>query len=355
MMSNPQKAAAILAAIGWVGCAAGLLIDPRTMLASYLAVCVAAAAIPVGALGVLFTTYLVRGGWTYDLHSILTGAGLTIPIFAVLFIPVLLGVHWIYPWATAGDTLPAFKAVYLAPWFFVLRTIGYFAIWTALAIWATRAFGDTSAMTHAASAGLIVWTLTVSWAGIDWLESIEPNFHSSIYGLLMISFALLAGFAFALAALLSQRRPRQTSNLAYGGLLLSLLLLWAYLHAMQYIIVWTGNIPDEAGWYLTRLHGGWRFVLWGLFLGQFVLPFFVLLSERARSSTTVLLWLAAATLPLRLVEAVLLTLPPLSVASWALSFDLPAASVAIGATAWLGWRAVAPMSARLSGRPAAAR
>ncbi len=353
MTSNPQRAAAVLAAIGLIGCAAGLVIDPKAMLTSYLAVWYAASAIPVGALCVLFTSYLVRGGWTYDLHTTLTGATLTIPVFAVLFIPVLLGLHWIYPWATDGGSLPAFKAAYLAPWFFVLRTVCYFAIWTALAIWAARAYGDAPAMIRAASAGLIVWTLTVSWAGIDWLESVEPHFHSSTYGLLAVSFNLLAGYGFALAARLSQSRPRQMSNAAYSALLLSILLLWAYLHAMQYIIIWTGNIPDEVSWYVIRLENGWGFVLWALFIGQFIVPFFVLLSETARSSTMVLLWLAGATLVLRLIEAIVLILPSLGAAPGALLLSVPAALLTIGAGSWLAWTAVAPLSARWSARPAA--
>jgi len=355
MMSQAQRAATIMAPIGLIGCAVGLLIDPKAMLASYLAVWFAVSAIPMGALSVLFTSYLVRGGWTYDLHASLTSAALTIPVFAVLFLPVLFGLHWIYPWAAGGDSLPAFKAVYLTPWFFALRTICYFAIWTALAVWAVRAYGKAAAMVRAASAGLIVWTLTVSWAGVDWLESVEPHFHSSTYGLLTVSFALLAGFCFPVAARLSQNRPRRMSNAAYSGVLLSILLLWAYLHAMQYIIIWTGNIPDEVDWYAIRLEGDWRFVLWGLFIWQFVLPFFVLLSETARSSTKALLWLAGTTLVLRLIEAIVLVVPPLDVAAAALMLGLPAASLVVGSIAWLAWHAAEPLVGRWSGRPAAAQ
>jgi len=263
----------------------GLWLDPKAMLAIYLAVWFAVTAVPVGALGVLLMTYLVRGGWTSDLHEPLSSAALSMPVLALLFIPVAAGVTWIYPWATDTSGLPAFKAVYLTPWFFVLRSILYLTIWTVLAAWAASAYGDERVMTRAASAGLIVWALTVSWAGIDWLESVEPDFHSSVYGLLAISFTLLTGFAFGLVALLTLKGSHRLSNASYGAVLLATLLLWAYLHAMQYIIIWTGNIPDEVIWYLRRLDGGWRYPLWGLFIGQFVLPFFALLSSQVREST----------------------------------------------------------------------
>ncbi|WP_229169337.1 hypothetical protein [Bradyrhizobium altum] len=88
----------------------------------------------------------------------------------------------------------------------------------------------------------MIYALTVSLTGIDWMESLEPNFHSPIYGFLFLSFTLLSGLAFMLGiSLLSGRRIGRSAG--YSGLLLSLILLWAYLHAMQYIVIWSGNIP----------------------------------------------------------------------------------------------------------------
>jgi hypothetical protein len=329
-----QRTLPILAVAGFLAVAIGLWIDPRAMLASYLVAWFSVSAIPIGAIGVLFTSYLVRAGWTQDLRTPLTAAALTLPFVGLLFLPVAVGMSWLYPWATGTTALPAFKAAYLAPWFFILRSVVYFAIWTALAGWGALSFGDDAAMTRVASAGLIVWPLTVSFAGIDWLESIEPQFHSSIYGLLAISFYLLAGFAFGLSALLTSRRPHRMSNVSYGGVLLSVLMLWAYLHAMQYIIIWAGNLPEEVIWYTERLAGGWGIALWIMFLGQFIVPFFALLSQRVRSSTRALLALAVATLAFRYVEAAVLILPPLDIRPVALLLGLPATAMATGA-AWL--------------------
>jgi hypothetical protein len=327
----------IAAAAGFGACALGLFVEPRTMLASYLAAWVAVSAVPIGAIAVLATTYLVRAGWTPDLNRILTTSALSVPVMAVLFIPVLAGMAYIYPWAS-GDKLPWFKAAYLSPWFFVLRALVYFVFWTALAIWLRLAYGDEAAMKRAASVGLIVWSLVSSWAGVDWLESVEPHFHSSIYGLLAIGFQLLAGLGFALFVLLLGNRPRRMANAAYAGVLLSTLMLWAYLHAMQYIIIWTGNIPDETIWYIERLDGGWGIALWGLFIVQFILPFFALLSERVRNGTFALLWLAGITLAMRYLEAIVLIVPPLHIATVWLLFDLPAAALAMAATSLFAWQ-----------------
>jgi hypothetical protein len=354
MTPSLDSALPTAAAVGVIGCGLGLLIDPTTMLASYLTAWTVVGAIAVGALGVLLTSYLVRGGWTEDLHDPLIAAVLAIPAVALLFIPVIVGMSWLYPWASDAGALPAFKSIYLAPWFFVSRTICYFVIWTALAVWAARAFGDDSAMIRVASAGLIIWTLTVSWAGIDWLQSIEPEFHSSIYGLFAVDFYLLAGLAFGLLLLIVSHRPGRMSISAYSAVLLSVLLLWAYMHAMQYIIIWTGNIPEEVIWYLKRLDGGWGVAFWILIFGQFILPFFVLLSERNRASRPALLWLAIGTLALRLLEAAVLILPPLRVIHLALLLDLPAAILMTGACFLLACRAAIPLWQHWSGRAAIA-
>jgi hypothetical protein len=355
-MTDLRRLTLSAALVGIAGLTVGLWIDARTAFASYLVAWTAIGAIPIGALAVLFTTYLVRAGWTHDLRGLLSGAALTIPVVGLLFIPVLIGMPHIYPWAADASHLPSFKAVYLTPWFFVLRTFFYFVVLTALAVWGALAYGDETAMKRSASVGLIVWALISSWAGIDWLESLEPHFHSSIYGLLMISFNLLAGVGYAVTALLVTRATRQMSNAAYSGTFLSVLLLWAYLHAMQYIIIWAGNIPEEVVWYLGRLEGGWGFALWALFILQFIVPFFALLSGRVRGSTNALLWLAAGTLALRYLEAAVLILPPLHIVGGALWLDI-AAAILVTVAIWLfAWQMAGRLlQEKLSGRVASAR
>jgi hypothetical protein len=322
---------------GLLGSTIGLLIDPKPMLASYLVAWIAVSSISIGSIGVLPVTYLVRGGWTEDLHRPLTLAGLTLPVFALLFLPIVLGCTTLYPWADAVQALPAFQRVWLSPWFFSARALFYFVVLFGLALWLAIGFGEEHARVRSASVSSIVWTLIVSFAGIDWIESLEPHFHSSIYGLLMVSFALLAGLTFPMAVVLINPRPLSMQPWAYSGLLLSVLLLWAYLHAMQYIIIWTGNLPDEVIWYVERLRGPWSVLLWALFILQFVVPFFALLPARLRYDGRTLLWLSVATLALRYLEAAILILPPLHVGRLVLLLDLPVALLLVTAGLALAW------------------
>jgi hypothetical protein len=131
---------------------------------------------------------------------------------------------------------------------------------------------------------------------------------------------------------------------------LATLLMWIYNHAMQYIIIWSGDIPDEVVWYLKRLDGGWSFALWALYIFQFIVPFFALLSERVRERREPLLFLAATTLALRFLEAIVLIVPATRIRPWALLLDLPAAILLTVSLWWLAWRVPAlplPKAVRL--------
>ncbi|MBR0799843.1 hypothetical protein JQ615_31200 [Bradyrhizobium jicamae] len=307
-MNIPGSTRSVVAVVSGLMLIAGFIIDARSTISAYLVAWSALGAIPIGALIVFMTSYLVRRRWTETLHPIFVATTGILPVVALTFIPVLLFMREIYPAIADGSTLPPFKARWFMPWFFLLRSVLYFLIWIALAQWLRRAWRNEEAMVRAASVGAIVWTLTVSFTGIDWLESLEPEFHSSIYGLISLSFLLVNGTAFVIAAGLLSTRQIGPSR-GYSGLLLSVLLLWCYLHAMQYIVIWSGNIPKEVTWYIARSENGWQFVLAALSFGQFVFPFCAMLSNRVRSDPRWLLTLCGLTLAMRWLEAAILILP----------------------------------------------
>jgi hypothetical protein len=270
-----------------------------------------------------------------------------LPFLALLFLPVLIGVKDLYPAAASGHALPAFKAFYLAPWFFVMRTIVYFVVLSGVALWQQATWGDSDRMMRSASVGLIVWALLVSLAGIDWIESLEPEFHSSVYGLLYLCFALLDGTAFAILMGLASGR-RIGASKAYSALLLSVILLWTYVHAMQYIVIWAGDIPDEVVWYILRSSKGWQFVLAVVALGQFVFPFFALLNSRVRSSRSWLMALCAVTLLMRCWEASILILPVVhDVAPLTVALMLAAALAFVAVSLWWAYERALANDGRL--------
>lgn len=314
------------------------MLDVRSILAAYLVAWVALASIPIGALGLLLTSYLVRRDWTTALHGVMVAATDLLPVAGLLFIPVLLGMSELYPAAADRTSMPPFRSIYLAPWFFSLRSVLYFCLWYLIAIWARRAWENPDKMARAASVGLIVFSLTVSLAGIDWIESLEPDFHSSIYGLLFIAFVLLGALAFVVVVTIRLDRPIAGIG-GYSALLLSMILLWAYFHAMQYIVIWSANIPDEVIWYIERSSKGWQWLLIVLAVGQFVVPFFALLARGVRRSERWLFRLCALTLVMRGCESALLILPPLHATPLLAWIGSLAALAALSGILWLSFSA----------------
>ncbi|QQN62941.1 hypothetical protein JIR23_25860 [Bradyrhizobium diazoefficiens] len=328
-----------MAAISGLVLIAGFVVDARSTVAAYLVAWIAWGAIPIGALILFMTSYLVRRRWTEALHPIFVAATGLLPVVALTFVPVLLFMKDIYPAIAVSASLPPFRAHWFVPWFFVLRTVIYFSLWIALAEWLRRSWRNDEAMVRAASVGSILWTLLVSFAGVDWMESLEPDFHSSIYGLIFLSFTLMNGTAFVIGAGLLSRQSIGPSR-GYSGLLLSVLLLWCYLHAMQYIVIWSGNVPKEVTWYIARSENGWQFALAVLSFGQFVFPFCAMLSTRVRSDPRWLLALCALTLAMRGLESAILILPAIhGLSSATTAVMLIAAGLFLGLALWLAFDA----------------
>ena len=196
----------------------------------------------------------------------------TLPLLALLFLPLLFELHAIYPWARpeflAAHETVARKAAFLNPSFFILRSLIYLAIWTGPGADPDepRGAASTSAGSAAASPrlGAILYALTASFASIDWLLSLQPDFHSAVFGMLAMSGQAVGGYALAILVALGLVEAagradlvREHRLLGLGSLFLALVLLWAYFAFIQYLVIWSGNLPDGAEWYLRRGQGIW--------------------------------------------------------------------------------------------------
>ena len=140
--------------------------------------------------------------------------------------------------------------------------------------------------------GLVLYGLTVSFAAIDWMMSLEPKWYSTIFGMIfMVSFGL-AALALAILAtrFLETEKPlaRVVSPDRWhdlGNLLLALVMFWAYLNFSQFLLIWSENLAEEIPWYLHRIGGGWEWVAIALILFQFALPFVLLLSRNTKRNS----------------------------------------------------------------------
>ena len=334
-----RNRALFVGAVGLVGCAIGLVFAPRNALVAWLVCWLGWGSIPIGSLALLMLVALIPGTWRQLYARPLVIGTTLMPLVAIAMIPLLVGVELIYPWTAAGVTsgYAAFKAAWLSTGFFVVRTIAYLIVLSLIA-WALLA-ASPRLRGPIAAAGVILYALIGSLIGIDFGETTEPHFHSSIYGLLALTNQWLAGISFAI--LLGLWSERGKAPLAAAGVLVTAILMWGYMHAMQYIVIWAGDIPAEARWYIERGRHGWgalAAILYGL---QGLIAFGALLSPLVRNSSKAMIVLAAMTLVMRVVEQAWLVLPGLPGIGWPVAPLILAASLAMLGFGWFGAIALA--------------
>jgi hypothetical protein len=275
----------------------------------------------LGSLAIAMLHYLVGGRWGAIIRRQLEAAARNIWLMIPLFIPILFGLQYLYPWAqpevVAADAVLQHRTPYLNLPFFLARAAVYFLVWGLLTwrltSWAarpdyTRDPEQISRFQRISAFGLIFFGITMSFAAIDWLQSLDPHWYSSIYPMLIIVGQVLGGMALAilftpvLAAYTEVGRfitRNQYRDL--GAFLLAFVLIWAYIAFSQFLIIWGANLPHEVTWYLDR-SGGWTWVLLLVLAVQFALPFLVLLSLSAKRNKRVLSAMAALILIMRLVD-----------------------------------------------------
>jgi hypothetical protein len=341
--------------IGAGGLGVGLLISlisPATFLPAYLTAYVFFVGLGVGSLGFLMLHYLVGGAWGFVVRRPLEAATMTLPLMAILFLPLVVGMGWLYEWSNpevvAAHEALKFKSGYLNTPFFLVRTALYLAIWIGLAWlvrWGSREQDQSESpaptwRTQAISApGLVALFLTGTFASIDWMMSIEPEWYSTIYGAMVLVGWGLSGLALGIivASILSGLGFPSLADLArpvdfndLGNLLLAFLMLWAYMAFSQYLIIWSGNLAEEVPWYLRRSAGGWWWVCVALMVFHFFVPFFLLLIRENKRMPARLWRIAALVVALELVHDTWLIIPASPRLQWAQLLALVPAVLGIG-------------------------
>jgi hypothetical protein len=250
--------------------------------------------LPLGALGLVMIYHLTGGAWGKLSRRVLEAIANTISIVAVFSIPVLIFVTKIYSWTQpqmAMDPKVLHKQVYLNPSSFTLRTIFYFSAWMTINFFLQKWSKLESAqqktrekLRNLSAGGLVFLGFSLSFASIDWQMSVEPKWYSTVYGMVFVIGESLTAYALALAVIgfaarkttLEESLPKKTTR-DLGNILLVLVMLWAYLSFMQYLIIWSGNLPREVTWLNRRMSEGWQWIALFLIMCQFFAPFSLLL------------------------------------------------------------------------------
>lgn len=346
--------AAVIGALGAIVCVIGLVLYPAQFFRSYLVGYLFWLAIALGSLGVLMVHHLTGGAWGFVVRRLLEAAAMTLPFMALLFLPLLFGLHHLFSWMRPGglaDEELRHKSHFFLnqPWFLTRAAI-YFISWSILAIllrrWSLQQDREgggelTRRFQLFCGPGLIVYVFTYSLAAIDWIMALEPHWYSTIFGMIAIAGQGLTGLAFAI--LMAGRLIRGTKLMDsipekafhdLGNLLLAFVLLWAYLAYSQYIITWSGNLSTESLWYIHRGHGGWQFVGTFLILFHFFAPFILLLFGGLKKNIRLLSPIAGAILVVHFVDQFWMVAPSFYTLGFRVHWMDFAAPIAIGGL-WL--------------------
>jgi hypothetical protein len=273
-------------------------------------------------MALLMVQHLSGGAWGLVIRRPLEAAVRTMPIMAVLYLPIAIGVHDIYHWshpdAVAGDPMLEWKAPYLNTTFFYIRQLIYFAIWITIGQLLTRWSAEQDRAGSPAlprkfsilsGAGLVIYALSVTFAMVDWTMSVNPHWFSTMWGPLYIAGQGLSAFAFSITVLIALSHTAPLNRLVtphhlhdLGKFLFAFLMMHAYLSFSQFLIIWSANLAEEIPHYLVRWDGGFQYVSIFIIVGHFIVPYALLLSREVKRSFRRLQLIATWILFARLVD-----------------------------------------------------
>ncbi len=329
-LKSMQTLSLIVGVIGLIALIAGYFFAKDQFFQSYLVGWTFWVQVALGALVILMIQNTVGGRWGLVIQRLVEAATTTLPFLAIGFIVVIIGIPHLYEWShadvVAHDELLQSKAAYLNTPFFIIRTVFYFVIWIGVAWllrkWSAQLDDDPEnaalrkKLRNLSAPGILVFGLTVTFASVDWMMSLEPHWYSTIYGIMFGVGAMAAGFSFAIIILMRMVKYSPWKDVIrtidisdLGNWLLASIMLWAYVAFSQFLIIWSANIPEETTWYLARTQGGWQWVaILNVFL-HFFLPFFFLLVRGTKKAPGRLLSIALLVLAMRFLDLFWLIFP----------------------------------------------
>jgi hypothetical protein len=298
-----------------------------------------------GALVMLMLQYVSGGKWGLLLRRPLEAMTRTLPLVALLLVPILIpffGKH-LYQWVaypTAESTQAAFaqgiidkeqaltanfKRPMLNPSMLVVESVGIFAILLLfmylLNKWSVERDADPARGTEASyeywrtkfenlsGPGILIYVILMTVGAVVWIKALDVTWYSSIWGLQFLvaeGYGVLA-FSILSVILLSRYEPmrtflRKTEQHDLGKFLFAFVMLNIYLTFAEFLIIWSGNLPDEIPWYLARIHGGWWTICSLDFIAHWLIPFSLLLSRDLKRNKTKMIWITCWMLFARLVD-----------------------------------------------------
>jgi hypothetical protein len=327
-----QKPALIIGIAGIIASIAGYFIDHSQFFFSYLTAYTFWMTMTLGALFFTLLHHLTNADWSVVLRRILETVMMGLPVMAILFIPILFGLHDLYHWshedAVLADPILQKKSAYLNPLFFTIRVVLYFTIWILLArgLYKTSLAQDagyqpeqTVKMRKISAPGMVLFALSITFAAFDWLMSLDAHWYSTIFGVYIFGGSLLAILTFMVIFSNLLRKKGllgDTITIEHyhdlGKFLFAFTIFWGYIGFSQYFLIWYANIPEETIWYLHRWEGSWKIITMILVFGHFVIPFMALMPRFVKRNLGALTFIAIWILIMHWIDIFWLVMPSFS-------------------------------------------
>ncbi|HEY83682.1 MAG TPA: hypothetical protein G4N96_01015 [Chloroflexi bacterium] len=320
-LKSIQQRVLIAGVVGLVLAFVGAIFNKDQFFQSYLFAYIFWIQIAIGGLIINMIHHVAGGAWSALLQRLLEAAMLVLPIMAALFLPILIGMETLYPWArpdAVNDHILQQKAPYLSVPFFIARTVFYFIAWIAIAYFLRKwslerdKSGDQTLairLKNLSAPGILILGITITFASVDWMMSLEPHWYSTIYGMRFGISAFVSALSFVILVALWLRKYKPFSEIVttknlndWGSFLLAGVMLWAYIAFSQYLIIWSGNLKEEIPWYIKRTEGGWQWLGLALIFIHFILPFAFLLTRNARRTPDLLMKVTAMVFIMRIID-----------------------------------------------------
>jgi hypothetical protein len=277
---NPKPALACGAA-GLAACLAAAFSGHAQVARSYWFAWLFWSGLGFGSLAMLMLQHLTGGAWGEAVRRPAGAAVATLPLTALLLVPMLFALPEVFPWARPAMLATAgapHKHAYLTTDWFTARATLYFLVCVILSQLLRR--GGTGMVS---GPGLVAFVVCMNFASTDWVMSIEPDWYSTMFAVIFMIGQLLSAMALAIVFLTRTASGLTTKQLHdLGNMLMTLVVFWAYVSFSQFLIIWSGNLPREIAWYVHRRDGGWAGVAGFLALFQFAVPLALLLSRAAK-------------------------------------------------------------------------
>ncbi len=337
----------------------GYILNPAQFFHSYLVAYIFWLSVALGALFFVMLHHLVAAKWSIVLRRLVEVLAQGFPLMAVLFIPIILGLPYLYEWnhkeIVAADAVLQGKELYLNVPFFIIRAAIYFAVWIFLSrrLYKISLQQDDGFKPEQvrkfrviSATGIIVYAFTLSFAAFDWLMSLDARWYSTVFGVYIYSGSVVGILGVVIIACLYLRRKNVLSDVItvehyhdLGKLLFTFIIFWAYIAFSQYMLIWYANVPEETIWFRNRWTESWKTVSLLIVFGHFAVPFFILMTRSAKRNFGFLAVLAGWMLFMHWVDIYWLVLPGLHKGGAVVSWIDPITMLAVsGLFLWNFWR-----------------